>query len=82
MGSGAWIYIPSFVKIGLGIQKLIRGYTDTHTHTHTHTDSNVIPSTQFFQNKESRLKSGFGGGGADSVYSLPVHAYTMSCAGA
>jgi hypothetical protein len=28
MGSGAMIYIPSFVKIGSGIQKLIRG--DTH----------------------------------------------------
>jgi hypothetical protein len=25
MGSGAMIYIPSFVKIGSGIQKLIRG---------------------------------------------------------
>jgi hypothetical protein len=28
-GSGAMIYIPSFIKIGSGIQKLIgRGYTD------------------------------------------------------
>jgi hypothetical protein len=25
MGSGAMIYIPSFIKIGSGIQKLIRG---------------------------------------------------------
>jgi hypothetical protein len=25
MGSGAMIYIPSFIKIGLGIQKLIGG---------------------------------------------------------
>jgi hypothetical protein len=25
MGSGAMIYIPSFMKIGLGIQKLIGG---------------------------------------------------------
>jgi hypothetical protein len=30
MGSGAVIYIPSLIKIGSGIQKLIRGYTDTH----------------------------------------------------
>jgi hypothetical protein len=28
MGSGAMIYIPGFIKIGLGIQKLIGGYTD------------------------------------------------------
>jgi hypothetical protein len=31
MGSGAVIYLPSFVKIGSGIQKLIGGYTDTKT---------------------------------------------------
>jgi hypothetical protein len=31
MGSGAVIYVPSFIKIGLGIQKLIVG-GDTHTH--------------------------------------------------
>jgi hypothetical protein len=37
MGSGATIYVPSFMKIGSGVQKLIGGgYTDTHT------DSNVI----------------------------------------
>jgi hypothetical protein len=37
MVSGAVIYIPSFIKIGSGVQKLIgEGYTDTHT------DSNVI----------------------------------------
>jgi hypothetical protein len=30
MGSGAMIYIPSFIKIASGIQKLIRG-TDRHT---------------------------------------------------
>jgi hypothetical protein len=30
MGSDAMIYIPNFIKIGSGIQKLIRGgYTDT-----------------------------------------------------
>jgi hypothetical protein len=28
MGSGVMIYIPSFIKIGLGIRKLIGGYTD------------------------------------------------------
>jgi hypothetical protein len=29
MGSGAVIYVPSFIKIGSGIQKLLWGYTDT-----------------------------------------------------
>jgi hypothetical protein len=34
MGSGSVIYVPSFVKIASGIQKLMGGeeYTDTHTH--------------------------------------------------
>jgi hypothetical protein len=36
MGSGAVIYVPSFIKIGSGIQKLIGGDTQTHT------DSKVI----------------------------------------
>jgi hypothetical protein len=31
MGSGAMIYIPSFIKIGSGIQKLIGGFRDTQT---------------------------------------------------
>jgi hypothetical protein len=35
MGSGAVIYVPSFIKIGSGIQKLIGGI-------HRHTDSKVI----------------------------------------
>jgi hypothetical protein len=32
MGSGAMIYVPSFIKIGSGIQKFIGGI---HRHTHT-----------------------------------------------
>jgi hypothetical protein len=34
MGSGAVIYIPRFIKIGLGVGKLMMGgggYTDTQT---------------------------------------------------
>jgi hypothetical protein len=31
MGSGALIYIPSFIKIGSGIQKLRGAYTYSHT---------------------------------------------------
>jgi hypothetical protein len=38
MGSGAVTYVPSFIKIGSGVQKLIWGDTQTHAHT----DSNVI----------------------------------------
>jgi hypothetical protein len=36
MGSGAMIYIPSFIKIGSGIQTLIGGIN-------RHTDSMEIP---------------------------------------
>jgi hypothetical protein len=33
MGSGAIIYIPSFIKIGSGIHRLIGGDTQTDTKT-------------------------------------------------
>jgi hypothetical protein len=52
MGSGGRICIPSFIKIGSGIQKLIRGDTQTHRQ---HCD--LISLLYFFQNKESTLKS-------------------------
>jgi hypothetical protein len=36
IGSGAMIYIPTFIKIDPGIQKLIRGgLTDTQIERHT-----------------------------------------------
>jgi hypothetical protein len=50
MGSGAMIHIR-FIKIGSGIQKLIRG--DSHTERQ-HGDG--ISLLSLFQNKESRLK--------------------------
>jgi hypothetical protein len=31
MDSGSMIYVPSFINIGSGIQKLIRGYADIQT---------------------------------------------------
>jgi hypothetical protein len=31
MGSGAMIYIPSFINIGSGIRKLIMGESQTHS---------------------------------------------------
>jgi hypothetical protein len=50
MGSGAMICVPSFIKIGSGIQKLIRGDTQTHRQ---HGD---LISILLFFNKESWLK--------------------------
>jgi hypothetical protein len=35
MGSGAVIHVPSFIKIGSGVQKLIGGI-HRHTQTNTH----------------------------------------------
>jgi hypothetical protein len=52
MGSGAVIYVPSFIKIGSGVQELIRGI---HRHTHGQ-QGDLISLLLFFQNKESRLK--------------------------
>jgi hypothetical protein len=49
MGSGAMIYIPSFIKIGSEIQKFIRG--DTHRQQY-----DLISLLLFFQNKKSSLK--------------------------
>jgi hypothetical protein len=38
MGSGAVVYVPSFIKIGSGFQKLIEGiHRQTHTQAHTRT---------------------------------------------
>jgi hypothetical protein len=39
MESGAVIYVPNFIKIDSGIQKLIKGDTQTHKHTHIHTQT-------------------------------------------
>jgi hypothetical protein len=51
MGSGAMIYIPSFIKIGPGIQKLIQGEPQTHRQ-----HSDLISLLLIFQNNESRLE--------------------------
>jgi hypothetical protein len=50
MGSGAMVYIPSIIKIGSGIQKLIRGIQRHRQH------GDLISLLSFFQNKEIRLK--------------------------
>jgi hypothetical protein len=42
MGSCAVIYVPRFIKIGSGIQKLMGGEIHRQTHINKHTDSNVM----------------------------------------
>jgi hypothetical protein len=54
MGSGAVIYVPSFIKIGSDIQKLICGGGDIHTQTARWSHKPTV----FLQNKGSRLKRG------------------------
>jgi hypothetical protein len=51
IGSVAMTYIPSFIKIGRGIQKLIERDSQTHRGY-----SGLTSPLLFFQNKESRLK--------------------------
>jgi hypothetical protein len=53
MGSGAVIYVPTFIKTGSGIQKVI-GKKDSQTQRQ-HGDR--ISLLLFFQNRERRLKS-------------------------
>jgi hypothetical protein len=53
MGAGTMIYIPSFIKLGSGIQKLMGG-GDTQLHRQ---QDDFISLFLFFQNKESRLKT-------------------------
>jgi hypothetical protein len=48
MGSGSMMYIPSFIKIGPGIEKLPGGggggriHIHTYIHTYRQTDSKII----------------------------------------
>jgi hypothetical protein len=49
MGSSAMIYIPSFIKIASGIQKLMGGIHRQH--------GDRISLLSFSQNKKSRLKT-------------------------
>jgi hypothetical protein len=53
LGPGAMIYVPSFIKTGSGIQKLMEG-GDTQTYRQ---DGDRISLLLFFQNKESILKT-------------------------
>jgi hypothetical protein len=51
-GSGTTLYIPTFIKIGSGIQKLIGGHTDTNTE-----DGDRLSRLLYPQKKGSRLKA-------------------------
>jgi hypothetical protein len=51
MGLGAMVYIPSFIKIGSAIHRLIRGDTQAHGQ---HRD--CIHLLSLFKSKESRQK--------------------------
>jgi hypothetical protein len=55
MVSGAMIYIPTFINIVSGIQKLIRGWGFTNTQKQTAWRSHK-PTFIFFFNKGRRLK--------------------------
>jgi hypothetical protein len=46
LGSGGTIYIPSFIRIGPGIQKSLEEDTHTDAKTHRHTDRKAI--SKFF----------------------------------
>jgi hypothetical protein len=50
MDSGAMIYVPSFIKIGLGIQKLIGGDSQILKQC-----GDPISLILFFKKKESKL---------------------------
>jgi hypothetical protein len=51
MASGSMIYIPLFIRIASGIQKLVWRNTQIHRQ-----QGDLISLLLFFQNKESRLK--------------------------
>jgi hypothetical protein len=54
MGSGAMIYIASYINIGSDIQQVIRGDSQTHRQ-----QGDRISLLLYFQNKESKLKRQF-----------------------
>jgi hypothetical protein len=60
MGSGAMIHIPSFIKMGSGIQQIMGGDTRILGQQGDH-----ISLLLFFQKKENRLKS------KDKIFSAP-----------
>ena len=61
VGSDDMTFVPSFVKIGLVVQKLKRTDGRGHTHTHTHTqhcDLGIVLWFFFLENGKSYLSIG------------------------
>jgi hypothetical protein len=55
--SGGMVYIPIFIQISSGVQKLLGGDTHTDTQKYAHRQqSDLLSLPLCFQNKESRLK--------------------------
>jgi hypothetical protein len=53
MGSGAITYVPRFIKINSGIQKLTGGYAYRQTHMYTHRqDGDLTSLLSFFQKRK------------------------------
>jgi hypothetical protein len=55
MGSGAVIYVPSFMKIGSGVQTIMGG--DTQTHPNKHMTATWYKPTLFFKIRKVGQKS-------------------------
>jgi hypothetical protein len=51
MGSGVMIYIPSFIKMGSDLQKLMEWDTNSQTASRLHK-----PTFTFFKNEDRKLK--------------------------
>jgi hypothetical protein len=73
MGSGAMICIPSFIKTGSGILKLMGGgeFTDTQAHRQ-HGD--LISIHLIFRNEESRLRTNILPGGCFKFWTVYINA--------
>jgi hypothetical protein len=48
MASGTMIFIPSFVKVGSGIRKFLKGYTCRHAQTHRQQGDLISAYLYFF----------------------------------
>jgi hypothetical protein len=49
MGSGAVIYVPGFIKIGSGVQKLTGGFTHTHARARGGQQHDLMSLFYFFK---------------------------------
>jgi hypothetical protein len=52
MGSGVMIYIPSFIRTGSGIQKLIGGHRHAQTGSWSHKSTFIFSLPSYFEKIE------------------------------